>query len=167
MVSFSLAGLPHKAVGAASPVKSLTLIQGAFSHFSFADPTPCQAVPSGTLADDLNRLDGPMLATFTAADRAVGWRYPAASMLAHQNAQSLTELTYEWGGIGNDGFQQSPPGTTVEMKPQGQDYGFTKGAVYLLDSNKIICANQSQFSGAHSDIRHPEVAWAIRSAASA
>jgi hypothetical protein len=165
LVAFSLAGLPDTAVGDASPVKSLTLVQGAFSHFSFADPTPCPAVRSGTLAGDLNRVDGPVLATFTAADRAVGWWYPAASMLAHQNAQSLTDLTYEWGGMGHDGFQQSPPGTTVEMKAQGQDYGFVKGGVYLLDSNKIICAVQSAFSGAHSDIRHPEVVWAIRSAA--
>ncbi len=166
LVSFSLTGLPDTAVGDASPIKSLTLIQGAFSHFSFANPTPCKAVPSGALAGVLNRVDGPLLSTFTSADRAVGWWYPTASTLAHQNAQSLTDLTYEWGGMGHDGFQQSPAGTTVELQAQGHDYVFTKGSVYLLDSNKIIHANQSAFSGAHSDIRHPEVAWAVLSAAS-
>jgi hypothetical protein len=46
LVSFALTGLPASAVGAASPVKSLSLIQGAFSHFSFARPTPCSAVPA-------------------------------------------------------------------------------------------------------------------------
>ena len=42
----------------------------------------------------------------------MGWWYPAASMLAHQNAESLTDLAYEWGGMGHDGFQQSPPAVT-------------------------------------------------------
>lgn len=165
LVSFSLTGLPETAVDNASPVKSLTLIQGAFSHFSFANPTPCQAVRSGALSGVRNRVDGPLLSTFTSADRAVGWWYPAASMLAHQDAESLTDLTYQWGGMGHDGFQQSPGGTKLELQAQGNDYGFTKGSVYLLNSNKIICANQSAFSGAHSDIQHPEVAWAIVSAA--
>jgi hypothetical protein len=166
LVSFSLTGLPDTATGGASPIKSLSLIQGAFSHFSFANPTPCQAVQSGALSSVKNRVDGPLLSTFTAADRAVGWWYPTASMLAHQDAESLTDLTYQWGGMGHDGFQQSPAGTTVELQAQGHDYGFTTGNVYLLDSNKIICANQSAFSGAHSDICHPEVLWAVLSAAS-
>jgi hypothetical protein len=167
LVSFALTGLPATAVGAASPVKSLSLIQGAFSHFSFARPTPCAAVPAGALAGVLDRVDGPLLSTFTAADRAVGWWYPAASMLAHENAESLTDLDYEWGGMGHDGFQQSPAGTTVPLQPQGFDYGFAAGRCYLLDANQVICANQSAFSGAHSDIQHPEVAWAVRSAAAA
>jgi hypothetical protein len=162
LVSFSLTALPTTGT---SPVKSLALLQGAFSHFSFADPTPCEAVPSGALASVLGRVDGPAIATFTAADRAVGWWYPAASMLAHQNAESMVDLTYEWGGMGHDGFQQSPAGTTVVMLAQGEHYDFTSGGVYLLDANKVICADLSQFSGAHSDIRHPEVAWAIVSAA--
>ncbi|HMG64339.1 MAG TPA: hypothetical protein VK599_15450 [Streptosporangiaceae bacterium] len=165
LVSFALTGLPATATGGATPVKSLTLIQGAFSHFSFARPTPCRAVPAGALAGVLDRVDGPLLSTFTAADRAVGWWYPAASMLAHEDAQSLSDLDYQWGGMGHDGFQMSPAGVTVPLQPQGHDYGFAAGRCYLLDANKIICKNQSAFSGAHSDVQHPEVAWAVRSAA--
>lgn len=165
LVSFALTGLPATAVGGASPVKSLSLIQGAFSHFSFARPTPCPAVPAGALAGVLDRVDGPLLSTFTAADRAVGWWYPAASMLAHQDAESLTDLGYQWGGMGHDGCQQSPAAATVPLQPQGFDYDFASGSCYLLDANQIICANQSAFSGAHSDIQHPEVVWAVRSAA--
>jgi hypothetical protein len=165
LVSFALTGLPNGAVGAASPVKSLTLIQGAFSHFSFAKPTPCQAVPGGALASYISRVDGPLLSTFTAADRAVGWWYPAASMLAHQDSQSVDDLTYQWGGMGHDGYQQSPAAATVTLKDKGDAYGFAKGTIYPLDSNSVIKADQSAFSGAHSDIRHPEVAWAVVSAA--
>jgi hypothetical protein len=165
LVSYALSGLPDTAVGAASPVKSVALIQGAFSHFAFADPTPSKAVSAGALAGKLDHVDGPLIATFTSADRAVGWWYPTASMLAHQNAESVSDLTYQWGGMGHDGFQQSPAAETVELKPAAEPYGFQGGSCYLLDANKIIRANQSPVSGAHSDIIHPEVAWAIVSAA--
>jgi pimeloyl-ACP methyl ester carboxylesterase len=149
LVSYALSGLPDTAVGAASPVKSIALIQGAFSHFAFADPTPCKAVSAGALAGAVGRVGGPLIATFTSADRAVGWWYP----------------TYQWGGMGHDGFQQSPAAETVELKPAGETYAFQDGSFYLLDANKIIRADQSPVSGAHSDIVHPEVAWAILSAA--
>jgi hypothetical protein len=165
LVSFTLTGLPDGTVGGASPVKSLTLLQGAFSHFSFATPTPSQAVPAGALAGYVNRVDGPLLSTFTAADRAVGWWYPAASMLAHQDSQSVDDLTYQWGGMGHDGFQQLPAATTVTLKDANNAYGFVRGTIYPLDSNSVINADLSAFSGAHSDICHPEVAWAVVSAA--
>jgi hypothetical protein len=53
----------------------------------------------------------------------------------------------------------------VPMAPQGKPYDFQTGQFYSLDSNSVICANQSAFSGAHSDIQHPEVLWAVLSAA--
>ena len=53
------------------------------------------------------------------------------------------------------------PGATVKFAPQGTAYNFRPGTYYLLDSNAVICADQSPFSGAHSDIRHPEVIWAV------
>lgn len=70
LVSYALAGLP--ATGT-SPVKSLTLIQGAFSHFAFAHSLPFDIDRHGGLSGLEARVDGPLLATFTAADRAVGW----------------------------------------------------------------------------------------------
>ena len=165
LVSYALTGLPATATGGASPIKSLTLIQGAFSHFAFARPTPCKAVAAGALSGVVDRVDGPLLSTFSAADRAVGWWYPAASMLAHQNAEAMADLTYEWGGMGHDGFQQSPAANRFELKPQGSPYGFATSGIYLLDANKVIAQNQSPFVGAHCDICHPEVAWAVVSAA--
>jgi hypothetical protein len=165
LVSYALTGLPATAARGATPVKSLTLIQGAFSHFAFARPTPCKAVSAGALSGVVDRVDGPLLSTFSAADRAVGWWYPAASMLAHQNAEAMADLTYEWGGMGHDGFQQSPAANKTPLKPPGSAYGFTTGGIYLLDANGVISHNQSSFAGAHSDICHPEVAWAVVSAA--
>jgi hypothetical protein len=165
LVSYSLAGLHANQTGAASPVKSLTLIQGAFSHFTFASALMFDPSRAGGLAGDGGRVDGPLLATFSAADRAVGWWYPAASMLAGQDSESATDLVFRWGGMGHDGYQQTPIPTTVVLAPQGDPYGFKTGCFYSLDANAVICADLSPFSGAHSDIRHPQVLWAVVSAA--
>jgi hypothetical protein len=164
LVSFALTGLGTVDRTDASPVKSLFLVQGAFSHFAFADPMPIDHGRSGVLADFAGLIDGPMLATFTSHDRAVGWWYPSASMLKHEDSQAADDLMYRWGAMGHDGFQME--GTvTMPLGPAHQAYGFEAGRRYLLDSNAIICTNQSAFSGAHSDIRHPEVLWALASAA--
>ena len=168
LVAYSLSGLPPAATGAQSPVKTLYLIQGAFSHFAFANPVPDVLVSGpGALSAFTHNVNGPLLSTFSAADRAVGWWYPAASALAHQDAENADDLTYQWGGMGHDGYQQQPPGgITLPLAPKGTAYGFQPGLFYLLDSNAIIAANQSQFSGAHSDIRHPEVVWPVVDASS-
>jgi hypothetical protein len=165
LVSYTLAGLPANRTGSASPVKSLTLIQGAFSHFTFASSLMFDPSRAGGLADDGSRVDGPLLATFSAADRAVGWWYPAASMLAGQDSESAADLVFRWGAMGHDGYQQNPTPTALLLAPQGKPYEFRPGGFYSLDANAVICANQSAFSGAHSDIRHPEVLWAVVSAA--
>ena len=167
LVAFSLSGLPQAATGANSPVKTLFLIQGAFSHFAFANPVPDILVSGpGALSAFAGNVNGPLLSTFTAADRAVGWWYPAASMLAHQDAQAADDLTYQWGGMGHDGYQQPQAGTTVKLAAPGTKYNFQPGTFYLLDSNAIICADQSPVSGAHSDIQHAEVVWPIVDASS-
>lgn len=164
LVSYALAGLPA-AAGAASPVKSLTLIQGAFSHFTFAGSLPFDRTRPGGLAGCDARVDGPLLATFSAADRAVGWWYPAASMLAHQDSQAADDLVYRWGAMGHDGYQNDPAAESVLLANPGTPYVFSPHSFYALDANAVIAADQSAFSGAHSDIRHPPIAWAIASAA--
>ncbi len=67
--------------------------------------------------------------------------------------------------VGHDGYQQTPTPTTVTLAPKGKPYGFQTGRFYSLDANAVIRANQSPFSGAHSDIQHPEVLWAVVAAA--
>jgi pimeloyl-ACP methyl ester carboxylesterase len=162
LVSFALSGLPPAATGANSPVRSLLLIQGAFSHYSFANPVPNFLVTGpGALSAFAGNINGPLLATFSAADRACGWWYPAASMLAHQDAESVDDLATQCGAMGHDGYQQSPPGTIVTLAAQGTEYNFQPGRFYLLDANAVICANLSAFSGAHSDIQHAQVIWPI------
>jgi hypothetical protein len=158
LVAFSLAGLPDGMTGAASPVRSLLLIQGAFSHFTFSKQTP------GALQAMADRVDGPLLATFSIHDRAVGLWYPNASRLARQANQGIEEFNFRWGGMGHDGYQQDGV-VDRALLPQGGDYGLQKGTFYRLNGNAVIKKSLSEFSEAHSDIRHPEVAWAAVSAA--
>ncbi|TFV61562.1 serine/threonine protein kinase [Mycobacterium sp. PS03-16] len=162
LVSYALAGLP---TSDRTPVKSLTLIQGAFSHFAFSPSLPFDRDRAGALAQMANRVDGPLLATFTEADRAVGWWYPTASLLARQDAEAAEAVTYRWGAVGHDGYQHVPNAHTAPLTDAGTAYAFQPGHFYALDGNAVINENQSAFSGAHSDIRHPQVAWAIACAA--
>src|ERR1700761_1931346 len=50
LVAYTLGGLPSGQTGSASPVKSLTLIQGAFSHFTFASSLMFDPTRAGGLA---------------------------------------------------------------------------------------------------------------------
>ena len=66
---------------------------------------------------------------------------------------------------GTTAISNSPHPIEIPLAPTGKPYDFTPGQFYKLDANAIINTNQSAFSGAHSDIRHPEVLWAVASAA--
>lgn len=160
LVANALAGLPVPVPGSASPVKLVYLIQGAFSHFSFASPLPTDPARSGLLASCVDRVDGPFVATFSKADRAVGTWYPTASFLQRQDNEDVHDFMYRWEGMGHDGYQQ-PGATTRPMLQPGETYGFAAGGFYCLDANSVIAQDQNPFAGAHSDIRHAEVLWPV------
>ncbi|MEW1909077.1 serine-threonine protein kinase [Kitasatospora sp. NPDC085895] len=163
LVSFALPGLPE---GVGSPVASVLLIQGAFSHFSFAAPIPVSADRNGFLAPYFDRVAGPLQSIFSIGDRAVGWWYPAASMLNNEDDQAASDLTYRWGGMGHDGFQQGGA-EQFDLKPAGEPYPLQSGRFYRLRGDDVIKADLSPFAGAHSDIQHPEVVWAALAGATA
>jgi hypothetical protein len=161
LVSFALSGLSADAVGSKSPVKSLLLLQGAFSHFSFADKLPFDARRSGDLKGMAARVDGPLVSTHSLKDLAVGRAYPLASIVARQDASALA--VDRWGAIGNDGAQAVDAAAAALGKP-GTTYPFSSGKWCNLDGNKVI-VNGGPPSGAHSDIVHPHTAWVALAAA--
>lgn len=83
--------------GAQPFLQSMTLIQAAFSHNSFA--------PEGGFRDVLARrlVRGPILITHSRHDKAVGQAYPVASRLRKQNASSLGDASDPYGGLGRNG----------------------------------------------------------------
>jgi hypothetical protein len=163
LVSYSLAGLPPEQTGTSSPVKSLFLLQGAFSHYAFADALPQDGTRSGALKGMAARVDGPLLTTQSLRDYAVGVSYPAASIVNGDDASDFTETSNRWGAMGHDGAQavSAMPAT---LAPPGAAYPFAKGKWVNLDGNDVIIHGQLP-SGAHSDIVHPHTAWAALGAA--
>ena len=160
LVSFALAGLPDPA---RAPVKSLYLLQGAFSHFAFADALPMDRSRGGALKGMATRVDGPLVASFTVHDMAVGKLYPLASLSSRDDAAGLEDQLFRWGGIGHDGAQ-AVEATVTTLGPVGTAYPFQRGRFVNLDGNAVINRGGPP-AGAHSDIFHPELVWAGLAAA--
>jgi hypothetical protein len=163
LVSYALAGLPDSVLKPSSAVKSLFLIQGAFSHFTFASALPFDATRAGDLAGMSSRVDGPLLTTYSLKDMALSFVYPAASVLVCQDASASTDLLYRWEGMGQDGAQ-AVDAAGAQLGEVLTAYEFQTGKWLNLDGNQVI-VNGGPPSGAHSDIIHPEIAWAAVSAA--
>ncbi|HEX9942457.1 MAG TPA: serine/threonine protein kinase [Thermoanaerobaculia bacterium] len=163
LVSYALSGLPDLPAGAKSPVKSLFLLQGAFSHFTFADALPFDRRRKGDLAGLASRVDGPLLTTHSLKDLAVGKAYPAAAIIARQDASAAGDVVSRWGAMGNDGAQ-AVKATGKPLSKPGTAYPFETGKWLNLDGNQVIVKGGPP-SGSHSDIVHPETAWAALAAA--
>jgi hypothetical protein len=164
LVSFALSGVGGPAD---SPVASLLLLQGAFSHWSFAHAQDNPFGGAGALNNYADRVHGPLVATYTVYDWAVGVWYPKASFLSQQDTEAV--VAGRWGGMGADGFQAVQPAEGRTMPEQGgTNYGFTPGTFYRIDAAKVINDTRNQpFSGAHSDIRKIPVAQLAAAAAGA
>lgn len=139
------------------PVTSLVLLQAAFSHYGFA------LAYDGThdgyfrrVVTDPAYVTGVIAITYTAKDKAVGLAYPLASRIGRQIAAALGDANDPYGGLGRNGAQKTPGTKTVTLAAPGVAYGFAARGIYNLDSNATI--------GGHSDLAHPEVAYALLSA---
>jgi hypothetical protein len=164
LVSYALAGI---STADNSPVASLALVQGAFSHWSFSPRATMPFGVAGGLNGYADRVHGALVATHTPYDWAVGRWYPRASFLSRENNKDLGDtaaLLKQWGGMGTDGYQGVNSATTP-MRSAGQPYGLPRGFHNVDASGVIRDVAQSAFAGAHSDIQHAEVAWLIVDAA--
>ena len=159
LVSFALAGLP---AGAPSPVRAVTLLQGAFSHFAFASPLPFDAGRSGALAGMLARIDGPLVACFSSHDGAVGTFYPLASFAAREDAAAADDALSRWGGMGADGAQ-GVDAALDGIRGVGSHYAFAPGRALNIDASEVVFRGRPA-GGAHSDIVHPELTWVVLAA---
>lgn len=164
LVSFSLStvGQPEK-----SPVHSLSLIQGAFSHFSFSHAEDNPFGSPGALHIYTDRVRGPLVATYSVFDYAVCRWYPKASLLSGEDAEAA-QTPGQWDGMGADGFRAVDPLVPMSLLAEGTVFNFHPNKFYRVDSAWVIDdVDQSAFSGAHSDIRKVPVAELIAAAAGA
>jgi len=138
-------------------IKSLSLLQTAFSHNGFSQ----SAKGFFRSVVDNKRVNGPILVTFTENDKAVGVAYPTASRLNGDSAAKFGDKNDKFGGIGRNGAQKMNNGEVIEGKllPAGGAYPFQAGKFFNLES--------SDFIKGHSVITGKEVAHAIRRAIAA
>jgi hypothetical protein len=109
------------------------------------------------------RVDGPLVASFSVHDTAVGKLYPLASLSSRDDSAGLEDRLFHWGGIGHDGAQ-AVDATVATLGAVGTGYPFSRGRFVNLDGNAIVNRGGPP-AGAHSDIFHPELVWAGLAAA--
>jgi hypothetical protein len=156
LVSFALRGLPPGV-----RVASVTLLQGAFSHYTFSGPLPFDS-RGGALHGMQQRVTGPLVAAHSGHDMALGVFYPLASRMAGED-ESLLGLGDRWGAMGHDGFQ-ALDGTPALALADALAGPFPGGGCVSVDASSVVCSGGPP-SGAHSDICHEELARLVLRAA--
>ncbi|MEV6484599.1 serine-threonine protein kinase [Streptomyces sp. NPDC051576] len=163
LVSFALRGLPE----GVHTVKSVTLLQGAFSHYAFAARLPDDPRTGGVLQGQQNRVDGPLVCCYSHCDSALGTIYPLASRMADDD-RSFTALDIgrvlgdRWGAMGHDGVQ-AVPGTRSLTLAEALNSPLPASGCVNVDACAVVCHGGAP-SGAHSDIVHPELARVVLAA---
>jgi hypothetical protein len=164
LVSFALRGLPK----GVRTVKSVTLLQGAFSHYAFAERLPHDPRSSGALHGGQNRIDGPLVCCYSHFDSALGTLYPLASRMAG-DARSVAAalgadglLGTKWGAVGHDGVQEVPDTVKLSLGEALETTLPLTGCVNV-DAAAVVKAGWPPV-GAHNDICHPQLARIVLAA---
>ncbi|MEU7600202.1 serine-threonine protein kinase [Streptomyces sp. NPDC041003] len=154
VVSFALRAVPE----GARYVKSVTLLQGAFSHYAFADRLPHDRSNGGTLRGLQRRVDGPVVACHSPHDSALRLFYPLASRMAGDSA-GLLGFDERWGAIGHDGVQAVPGAPRLSLDTALRR-GVPAAGCVSVDAGSVVRRGGAP-SGAHSDICHEELARVV------
>ncbi|MFI6373220.1 serine-threonine protein kinase [Streptomyces sp. NPDC050546] len=163
LVSFALRGLPE----GVRTVKSVTLLQGAFSHYAFAARLPHDARAGGVLQGQQNRVDGPVVCCHSRHDSALGTFYPLASRMAG-DSRSATGLDLsralgeKWGAMGCGGVR-AVPGTRAYSLAKALTVEPPASGCVNVDASAVVRRGGPP-AGAHSDILHEELARLVLTA---
>ncbi|NEA63233.1 serine-threonine protein kinase [Streptomyces sp. SID12488] len=171
LVSFALRGLPE----GVRTVKSVTLLQGAFSHYAFAAELPHDARAAGALRGRQNRIDGPLVCCYSQHDGALGTFYPLASRMAGDSQGVLAAdrsvlglnaakaLGPKWGAMGHDGVQAVPGTVRLTIAEALGAAKLPVSGCVNVDATAVVRSGGPP-SGAHSDICHSELAQVVLAA---
>ena len=161
IVMSSILGGPKGQGRLPRPVNSAVLVQGALSHWSYAEKIPHSGDDRpGYFAGILGRqaISGPLLTTQSVHDTAVGVAYPAAVSLINEFAFGTATAPPKFGAMGSFGIQGRKTNAIGMLDPRGS-YAFQPGQIYNVES--------SQFVPDHSGIDGPEVAHLLWQAVTA
>lgn len=155
LAAFALRGLPEGAVKATRPA-SVTLLQGAFSHYAFAEKLPHDKERGGALRGMQRRVEGPVVSCFSHHDVALGKMYPLASRLARDFGGE------RYGALGHDGVKGITTAKRLTLD-EALDGPFPAKGCVSVDVGKVVRRGGPP-AGAHSDICHAELARVVLAA---
>ncbi|MFI0188811.1 serine-threonine protein kinase [Streptomyces sp. NPDC017082] len=163
LVAFALRALPADV----RVVASVTLLQGAFSHYAFAARLPHAPDRSGALRDLQRRVDGPVVCCHSRYDAALGTFYPLAARLAGDDRACAGDeiaavLGPRWGALGHDGVQAVPGTARLDLAAALGGRLPASGCVNV-DAAAVVRRGGAP-AGAHCDIVHPELARLVLAA---
>ncbi|MGW5421090.1 serine-threonine protein kinase [Streptomyces sp. NPDC003943] len=148
LVAHALPALP----AGTRTVKSVTLLQGAFSHYAFAARLPHSPDHPGSLPGAQSRVDGPLVACHSRHDTALRVFYPLASRVSRDDDSLLGEDDPRWQAVGLDGIQ-AVPGTSVRTLASALRDGLPGSGCVSVDAAEVVSE--------HSDICHEQLAAVV------
>ncbi|MGW4930435.1 hypothetical protein ACWEOH_14900 [Agromyces sp. NPDC004153] len=147
------------------PVESMFLVQGAVSLWAFSADVPESVGGGRGYFADVARPEfvaGPIIATRSKWDYAVGKFYPLAVRVTRQY---LLGEPPKFGGIGAFGIQGAGAKELTALATGARpEPAFAASEIYNLDASDVI-AKLDGPAGAHSDIAHSELTWLAWNAA--
>ncbi|MEU3789731.1 serine-threonine protein kinase [Streptomyces fructofermentans] len=163
LVSFALRGLPR----GVRTVKSVTLLQAAFSHYAFAPRLPHDARDGGVLSGFQNRIDGPLVCCYSRHDTALGTFYPPASRRAGGTRPAADPgrpgpPEDRWGALGHDGIL-AVPGTRAFGHAEALRTPLPVSGCVSVDASAVVREGGPP-AGAHHDVCRPELARVVLAA---
>ena len=135
------------------PINTLSLLQGAFSHYGFSANNGFGAPGFFRAVVERGVVDGPIIATHSSRDSVVGYAYAISARAAGDNAKAVGDSSDQYGGIGRNGAQRTAECLQHTLGTPGAAYQFTSGMVNNLNGDRIITG--------HSDIERAEVSYAV------
>jgi pimeloyl-ACP methyl ester carboxylesterase len=150
--SFGARAVTAAAAVSGAGVRSVSLLQGAFSHFGMAVDWDGKNT-DGLFHQVPGRVLGPVLVTCTRNDKAVGLAYALASRLARQAGAAIGDRDDPYGGLGSNGALKTPTADDATLLDVGAQYGFAPGRVANLRADRFV-------SG-HGDVTGRQVAYAV------
>lgn len=143
--SFGARVISAAATAIDSPIASMTLLQGAFSHFGFTEDYDGKG-RDGAFRKVITggHLQGPIIITHTRNDAAVRTAYALASRIARQSGSAVGDRNDPYGGIGANGaVAPGEADDTVALQDVDETYAFRPGHLYNLQSDKFIAGHGS------------------------
>lgn len=156
VVMSALCSLPP----ATRAVHSALLLQPAISQYAFADTVPGRTGPGG-FRPALQRVQGPVLATFSANDVALTRMFHLSLRRESDLGEPLIagDSPSKYAALGGFGPRDSGE-TIVDIRDPGQPYALGGG-------NRLVAIRATRTIAGHGDISNPSTWWLAYSAATA